>query len=470
LARTTYSLALLVALAPALIASCSGSEKSDEPGTSGGQSPSTGGAPSNGGTPSGGGGIKATGGASTGGAKASGGSSTGGTNNGGSTGGGGALTGGNPSASGSGGGGTTGGSATAGGTGGTGGSGGSPTGGMGGAGSPGKTYVYVSGSSQISIFALDAAAGTLTSAGKASAGMNANYLAVSKDKKFLYQLNEQTPSRVIAFTIDPSNGSLTEINRGDTTGEGAPHIAVHPSGKWLVVPHYNSGHINVFAVRDDGGVGAITTTSRGPNDGCQKAHQAVFDESGDHLFVPCLGSNYVIQFNFNAGMLAFNDPPTVAVMGGPRHFALSPTAPFAYALSELNSTITQLSYDKASGKLSNPTSIPSVENTSGASAHIAIHSSGKFLYASNRTENSIGAFSLDATSGKATPIAFEKSMISTPRDFGLDPSGQFLISANQDGQQDLNVYRIDQTEGRLMKLPSVPVGGRPASVGFVVLP
>ena len=341
---------------------------------------------------------------------------------------------------------------------------------MGGSGSPGKTYVYVSGSSQLSIFTLDLAEGTLTSAGKANAGMNANYLAISKDKKFLYQLNEQNPSRVIAYSIDPSDGSLEEINRGETTGDGAPHIVVHPSGKWLVVPHYNSGHINVFAVRDDGGVGAITTTSRGPNDGCQKAHQAVFDESGEHLFVPCLGSNYVIQFKFDAGMLEYNEPPTVAVMGGPRHFALSPTAPFAYALSELNSTITQFSYDRATGKLSAPVSIPSVENTSGASAHVAIHPSGKFLYASNRTENSIGAFSLDATSGKATPIAFEKAMISTPRDFGLDPSGQFLISANQDGQQDLNVYRIDQGDGRLMRVRSVAVGGRPASVGFVVLP
>ena len=61
-------------------------------------------------------------------------------------------------------------------------------------------------------------------------------------------------------------------------------------------------------------------------------------------------------------------------------------------------------------------------------------------------------------------------MISTPRDFGLDPSGQFLISANQDGQQDLNVYRIGQDDGRLMRVRNVAVGGRPACVGFAVLP
>ncbi len=459
--RTTHSLLLLFALTPALtLVACSESDSSDTPSASGGQSPTTGGTSPTGGATNGGSG-KPTGGSSSGGATPTGGSSTGGANTGGGAG---ASTGGSQNPGGSGGGGMS--SAGSGG----GGADGASTGGMGGSGSPGKTYVYVSGSSQISLFTLDPEEGTLTSAGKANAGMNANYLAISKDKKFLYQLNEQNPSRVIAFSIDPSNGSLKEINRGDTTGDGAPHIAVHPSGKWLVVPHYNSGHINVFAVRDDGGVGAITTTNRGPNDGCQKAHQAVFDESGDHLFVPCLGSNYVIQFNFQGGMLEYNDPPTVPVMGGPRHLALSPTAPFAYAISELNSTITQLSYDKASGKLSNPVTIPSVENTSGASAHIAVHASGKYLYASNRNENSIGAFSLDATSGKATPIAFEKSMISTPRDFGLDPSGQFLISANQDGEQDLNVYRIDQDDGRLMRVRNVAVGGRPASVGFLVLP
>ena len=343
--------------------------------------------------------------------------------------------------------------------------------GSGGGAPKGSTFVYVSGSGgpNITRFALDVAAGTLTSKGTIGAGNQPTYLAISPSGKNLYAVNETSPSKVVAFSIG-AEGALTEINSQETTGNGGPHIAVHPSGKFVVVPHYGSGHVTVLPVRDDGGVGGAVATSRGPNDGCQKAHQAVFDSTGEQLFVPCLGSNYVMQFTFpDSGMIALNTPPTVTVQGGPRHMALHPTAPFAYVLNELNSTLTQLSYDRETGLLSDPVVISSVQTSPGASAHVVIHPSGNFLYASNRTENSLGLFSLNATTGAASPVAFEKSMVSTPRDFAVDPSGQILIVANQDGQQDLLVYRI-ASDGALTKLANVAVGSRPSVVAIVNLP
>jgi 6-phosphogluconolactonase len=336
----------------------------------------------------------------------------------------------------------------------------------------GPALVYATGSDPaIHVFALDVTTGTLTSKGTTQAGNATTYLAISRDRKHLYALHETNPSRVVAFTIDPDDGSLTQINQQETSGNGAPHLAVHPNGKFVVVSHYGSGHVTVMSVRDDGGIGGTVATSRGPDDGCQKAHQAVFDATGDHLFVPCLGSNYVLQFTFPAnGMIALNTPPTAAVEGGPRHLALHPTAAYAYVLSELNSTLTRFSYDRTNGRLADPAAIPSYDTTSGASAHVVIHPSGRFLYASNRAENSIGVFSLDATTGAASPVMFEKGMISTPRDFDVDPSGQLLISANQEGQQDLLVFRIAETDGKLTRLRNVKAGSRPSYVGIVNLP
>ena len=431
------------------------------------------------------GGTPNTGGNVSGGTKTSGGNSGGTPASGGVTGGRAAGTGGSSGVSGgsagggsagtpAGGAGTGGGGATGGIAGNGGSSGIAGTGGSGGGGAPatGPAFVYVSGNGpNVSIFSLDVAAGTLTSKGSIGAGSEATYLAISSDRKYLYAVNETSPSRVVAFSIDADDGSLTEINGQDTAGNGAPHLGVHPSGKFVVVAHYGSGHVTVLPVRDDGGVGGVVASSRGPNDGCQKAHQIVFDTSGDHLFVPCLGSNYVMQFTFPSnGMITLGTPPTAAVEGGPRHMALHPTAPFAYVLSELNSTLTRLAYDRASGQLSSPTSIPSYDTTAGSSAHIVIHPSGRFLYASNRTENSIGLFSLDGTTGAASPVAFEKSMLSTPRDFAVNPSGQLLISANQDGQGDLLVFRIADSDGKLTRLRSVAVGNRPSFVGITTLP
>lgn len=329
----------------------------------------------------------------------------------------------------------------------------------------GEPRVYVSGNStNITLFKLDLHTGALTESGSAAAGQNPSYLALAPGGKYLYAVNEIAQSRVLAFRVNPSTGGLIEINRIHTGGDGATHLAVHPSGKWVAVAHYNSGHTVVLPVLDSGGVGDPIASSRGPGDGCKNAHQAVFDASGAHLFVPCLGSNYVLQLKLVDGRLEYNDPPTVAVPGGPRHMALHPSERTAYVLSELESILTSFDYDPRTGRLSNPVSVPSVEKRKGASAHVAVHPSGKFLFVSNRTENSLGLFALDAR-GHASPVEFITEGISTPRDFVVAPNGEMLLAANQAGAQDVLVFRIAPADGRLTRVGSTKVGGDPTFVG-----
>ncbi len=342
--------------------------------------------------------------------------------------------------------------------------------GAGGAIAPtGTPHVYVSGyGPDITHFTLDPASGMLDEVSSTTVNDSPSYLAIAADVRALYAITEVQGSEAVAFAIDPEDGALSEINRAETMGEGSPHLAVHPSGDWIAVAHYGSGHTSVLPVRADRGVMAPSDVDRGPNDGCRKAHQAVFDKSGRTLLVPCLESNYVVQFRFADGQLEYNDPPTVAVAGGPRHLALSPDERHAYVLSELESTITSFDFDPATGKLSNPQTIPSHDGTKGSSAHIVVHPEGRFLYASNRTENSIGLFSIGGD-GRPQPVAFVRDMISTPRDFTVDPSGTFLISANQNGAENLLVFRIAE-DGRLSRVRTVAVGGRPSFVGVALLP
>jgi 6-phosphogluconolactonase len=332
--------------------------------------------------------------------------------------------------------------------------------------------VYVSGyGSNITRFVLDLATGALAEQGSVNGGTSPSYLAIAPNKRRLYAINEASggSSNVIAFSIDPATGALAEINRVATGGDGSPHLAVHPSGNWVAVAHYGSGHTTILPVRADGGVEAAIDSERGPSNDCGKAHQAVFDRSGEHLFVPCLESNYVLQFRFANGMLDYNDPASVPVIGGPRHMAFAPDESHAYVLSEMGSTITSFAYDAATGKLSDPQTIGSEDQTKGASAHIVVHPSGNWLYASNRSENSIGLFSIDQD-GRPHAVAFERDMIDTPRDFTVDPTGAFLIAANQNGPQNLLVFRIDPDDGRLTRVQVVPVGDSPTFAGVVFLP
>lgn len=334
------------------------------------------------------------------------------------------------------------------------------------------THVYVGGySSEIAHFVLDRATGELEHRDATDAGNAPSYLAVHPLNDALYAVNEQdssAASQILAFAIDPQDGDLTMINAVPSGGEGAPHLAVHPTGDWIGVAHYDSGHISILPVRADRGLGGVIDVDRGPADGARKAHQIVFDARGTTLLVPCLENNYVLQYQFNLGALVLNTPPTVAVTGGPRHMALSPDQRYAYVLSELNSTITSFLYDGIQGRLSSPQTIDSEEATKGESAHIAVHPSGQWLYASNRAENSVGVFSIDSE-GRPHAVELVRAGIATPRDFAIDPFGEFLFVANQGGAQDLRIYRIAATDGRLSFVGSANVGGQPSSVAFALL-
>lgn len=347
------------------------------------------------------------------------------------------------------------------------------TDGAGGSGDFTHQTLYVSGyGGDITVFAFDASTGNATQSSSVSGGMSPSYMAFSPDRKHAYAINEVdgANSKVIAFSIDAATGKLTELNRGATKGNGAPHLAVHPSGKWIAVAHYNSGQVSILPVHDDGTVGDAGTVDMGPNNGCMNAHEAVFDSRGTHLLVPCLGSNYVIQYLFDSatGMLSYNNPSTVAVMGGPRHLALDPQEKYAYVVSETESLLTSFKYDADGGKLSDPQMINAYDMTKGKTAHVVVHPGGKWLYTSNRTENSIGLFSIDDM-GRPHAVSFVKDMIMTPRDFSIDASGGWLISANQDGAQNILMFQIDAGDGHLTYQGMAAVGGSPTFTRALVL-
>jgi 6-phosphogluconolactonase len=334
---------------------------------------------------------------------------------------------------------------------------------------PATHYVYVSGyDSTISILTLDLATGGLAKAGTATSGKAPSYLSVAPSRSYLYAVDETDQDAIAAFKIDSASGRLREINRVSGAGAGAAHIAVDPTGRWLVTAHYDSSSVTVHAIRGDGGIGE-KIDDQAPG---KFAHQAVFDASGRFVFVPCLGSNLVAQYQLRAGKLVPNTPATIAVGGGPRHMAFDAAEKHAYVLSELDNTVTSFDYDSASGRLSRPETVSTVAagGKKTEAGHIVVHRGGRFLYASNRVDNSLAIFAIDPHTGRLTIKGWQRSSVDYVRDFAIDPTGRFLLAANQNAGK-LAVFRIDEKTGEL-----TPVGGplavpaNPAFVAIVPLP
>jgi len=89
------------------------------------------------------------------------------------------------------------------------------------------------------------------------------------------------------------------------------------------------------------------------------------------------------------------------------------------------------------------------------------------VYVSNRGDDSIGVFAIDPRNGMLTPVEFDSTQGKTPRNFSIDPTGEYLIAANQNSAT-VVVYRRDPATGKLMPTGQVlKEATEPSCVTFV---
>lgn len=337
-----------------------------------------------------------------------------------------------------------------------------------------KPFVYISGyHNTVTCLVFDPATGALTPSSTSDGGKNPSYLAWNPERTRMYAINEAGAGRVTAFAIKPEDGSLTRINDAAAAGGGPCHVAVHPGGRWVFSANYGSGHVGVLPVREDGGVGEpIVSELAGKN-----AHEAVCDPSGRFLFVPCLGSDHLAFYRFDAatGRLSANAPASLAIGkgAGPRHLVLHPQKPYAYLINELDSTVSCLSHGESGvmSTLQTVSTLPAgVAAKGNSTAHVVVSPSGDFLYGSNRGHNSIVIHRIGAD-GKLTLVGHETGGgdIVWPRDFTIDPSGAFMLVASQKADR-VTVFRIDQQSGKLSKVGNTAVPAGPSFVGVMPRP
>lgn len=345
---------------------------------------------------------------------------------------------------------------------------------------------YTGGASEgIYRLRFDAETGRLDHLELAAAIQHPSFLALHPTKHTLYAVGVTTGDdgermdSVTAFAIEPGTGRLTQLNRESSMGRGPCHIAVDRAGRHVAVANYGGGSIAALPIREDGSLGPACAfvqhegSSAHPQRQQQAhAHSVYFDAAGRFVFAADLGIDKIMVYRFDdtRGTLEPNDPPyaSLAPGAGPRHFAFHPSGKYAYAINELDCTITAFAYDADAGKLDtlhSVTTLPEDFDGENTTAEVCVHPSGRFVYGSNRGHHSIAVFAVDPDTGRLTPRGWTSTQGETPRNFNLDPTGRFLIAANQQTDT-LAVLRINPEDGTLEPTGQVIETPTPVCVVF----
>jgi 6-phosphogluconolactonase len=288
--------------------------------------------------------------------------------------------------------------------------------------------------------------------------INPSYLTVSANKKFVYAVNEDGKNSTISsFGFNSMSGKLDFLDK--ISSEGADPCFITTNTNQIIAANYSGGSISVFYTGPNGNflkpkqvVQHIGKSIDPKRQLSSHVHQVQQTPDKKYLIATDLGEDNIYIYSFaksHGRELALSKVIKTNPGSGPRHLTFSPDGKFAFLAHEFNGKITSFEY--ADGNL---TKIDEVETTAKDftgkidAADIHVSADGKFLYETNRGDaNTINLFSIDKR-GMLTLIESVSTRGKGPRNFSIDPSGNFLLVAHQ-YTNDVVIFNRNTINGRL---------------------
>lgn len=289
------------------------------------------------------------------------------------------------------------------------------------------------------------------------------FLAVHPDGKKLYAAARvETGDGVAGYRIG-ANGALELINTALTGDGSGSHIAVHPSGKFLVTAQYGNGSIAVFPLDSEGRLGAAKVTKHqggsrvvSPRQDVPHPHSCFFSPDGRFALVPDLGKDGIVVYRVNEQASAVETHGFIASVpgGGARHMKFSTDGKFIHLLNEITLSVTTFAWDAAAGTAQLLQTVPALTDEAKAgepansAAEILVHPTGKFVYSSNRGHDTVTVYRRDPATAALTPIQVQPVRGAHPRNINLAPGGAWLLAAGQDSST-VSVHKVNPDTGKL---------------------
>lgn len=323
---------------------------------------------------------------------------------------------------------------------------------------------------------------------------NPSWLTLSKDLRYLFVVNENGPGqadpvgRVSSYAIDPKTQALSLINQVQSLGNEPTHSSLSQDASHLFVSNYSvaedpGGTLAVLPLGADGQLRPVVQMSSHPasrvNPERQMSahvHSTVSSPDGRFVFSNDLGADRVFVYRFDPKAnpdrpLVPADPAFVQLPAGsgPRHLLFSADGKHAWLTMEMSAQVAVFDYRDGRLEQTQMVDLAAGKPVSDKAA-AALHASadGRFLYVSNRgTANQMLVFAIDPATGHLKELQRRSVEGDHPREFSLDPSGRFLLIANQKSNQ-IVVLERDAKSGLLGKTVQKLPMDAPSDLKFLV--
>jgi 6-phosphogluconolactonase (cycloisomerase 2 family) len=301
---------------------------------------------------------------------------------------------------------------------------------------------------------------------------NPSWLTLSKDQRHLFAVNENGPGqtdvvgKVSSFAIDPKTHAVSFINQIDSKGEEPTHSNLSKDGRFLFVANYAvhpdpGGSLAVVPVGKDGRLSPVVQTAtheaskvNPERQASSHVHAAVPTPDDKYLVAMDLGADKMFVFSYDHNQAQPLKPAKTPAVdlppgSGPRHLLFSKDGKHAWLTMEMSAQVAVFDYRDGEFKRTQLVELAIKEGQQNRAAG-GLHTSpdGKFLYVANRGEvNELLVFSINGN-GQLKEIQRRSVEGKEPREFSFDPSGHFMLIANQKSNQ-IVTLRVDPKTGLL---------------------
>lgn len=294
-----------------------------------------------------------------------------------------------------------------------------------------------------------------------------SWLVLSADQRLLFAVNETPQGHVSSFSLG-TQGEIKPLNQVASRGDEPTHASLSHDQRYLFIANYAvapvpGGSLVVIPVARDGKLKDVVQQLRhAPSkvnterQAGAHVHSVVLSPDGRHLYASDLGADKVFIYRYDGASPEHPLSPaipasvTLPAGSGPRHLLFDAKGRHAYLTLEMSGEVVK--FDVQDGNLIERQRLPLTEQQDAAakaSGGLHLSADGRFLYVSNRgTANEIVVYAVGKDDGQLTLLQRRSVEGDHPREFALDPGGNFLLVANQKSNQ-IVVMRRDPRSGKL---------------------